>query len=115
MTATIYYSDGSTYQGCAESTPTRDVQAIVQPCPHTGWAMQHTTDYYVWREDINEWRGTDIFGLWDYLARDGWKKVLFGRTVSNQEFNAIYQRAKQDRDEHKSGFAARERQPELIN
>ena len=107
----IYYSDGSTYDGEIENTPTRDVQVIVQPCPRTGWAMQHTTDYYVWREDLDEWRGTDIFGLWDYLARDGMKKVLFGRTISNEEYNDVYQRAKAERNEKKSGFAARERQP----
>ena len=111
MSFTIYYSDGSTWEGSIEEAPTRDVQVIVQPCPTTGWAMQHTHDYYVWREELNEWRGTDAFGLWDYLARDGWKKVLFGRTLTNEEFNEIYQRAKQERNERKSGFRPGERHP----
>ena len=110
MTATIYYSD-QVYEGGPEDAPTRDVQAIVQSAEGVGWAMQHTADYYVWRADLDEWRGTDIFGLWDYLARDGWKKVLFGRTISNDEFNAVYQRAKRDRNEKKTGFQSRERQP----
>ena len=101
MSWTIYYGDGSTYSGLIEQVPTRDVQVIVQSCPNSGWAMQHTHDYYVWRDDMNEWRGTDDFGLWDYLARDGWKRVLFGRTLSIDEFNAIFQRAKKDRDERK--------------
>jgi len=114
MNATIYYSNGVTYEGNVANAPTRDVQVIVQPCLGVGWATQHTCDYYVWRNDLDEWRGTDLFGLWDYLARDGWKKVLFGRTILTEEYNAIYKRAKVDRDERKTGYAARERQPELI-
>ena len=112
MPATIYYSWGTDpYEGEPEDAPTRDVQAIVQPAKGVGWAMQHTADYYVWRDELDEWRGTDLFGLWDYLARPGWKKVLFGRTISTEEYKEIYQRAKRDRDERKTGFAARERQP----
>lgn len=114
MEATIYYSDGEIYKGGVKDTPTRDVQAIVQPCENVGWAMQHTTDYYVWRDDLDEWRGTDIFGLWDYLARSGWKKVLFGRTLSTEDFNSIYQQAKRDRDELKTGFTPWEHKPELL-
>ena len=110
MTTTIFYSD-KIYEGPPEFAPTRDVQAIVQPCPHVGWAMQHTADYYVWRDDLDTWRGTDIFGLWDYLASDGLKKVLFGRTISTAQFDDIYQRAKQTRDEKKTGFDCRERKP----
>lgn len=115
MNWTIYYGDGTTYNstcdGSIDYAPTRDVQVIVQPCKTTGWAMQHTADYYVWREDMNEWRGTDIFGLWDYLAGDGWKKVLFGRTLRSEEFDEIYQRAKQDRNERKTSFQPSERHP----
>lgn len=105
----IYYSDGSIWEGeDPEYAPARDVQIIVQPCSNSGWAMQHTQDYYVWRDDLNEWRGTDIFGLWDYLMRGGWKKVLFGRTISVDEFNEIFNRAKADRDKRKSSFSRSE-------
>lgn len=73
--------------------------------------MQNGADYYVWRMDLTQWCGTDSFGLWDYMAGDGWKKVLFGRMISGKEFNAIYKRAKVDRDEKKRGFQANERVP----
>lgn len=107
----IYYGDGSTYSGSLEEAPTRDVQAIVQPCKKTGWALQHTTDYYVWRDDLNEWRGTDINGLWDYLTRNGMKKVLFGRTLLDEEYTAIFRQAKAERDERKVRFSPGERKP----
>ena len=114
MTASIFYSDGFIFEGAPQDAPSFDVQAIVQPSPQVGWAMEHTHDYYVWRKDLNEWRGTDLFGLWDYLSQSGWKKVLFGRTISTDEFSNIYQRAKEHRDIRKTGFVPSERKPELV-
>jgi hypothetical protein len=105
----IYYSD-STYDGPVENAPERDVQVIVKADERVGWAMCHASDYYLWEYDT--WRGADIFGLFDYLARSGWKRVLFGRTLKHEEFNAIYQRAKADRDfARKSSFLPSERKP----
>ncbi len=46
----------------------------------------------MWRGDL--WVGVDLFGLWDYLATDGWKRVLFGRTIPNAPYQEIYRRAK---------------------
>ncbi len=111
MGFTIYYSDGSAFEGAVEDAPTRDVQVIVSPCQNTGWTTEHSQNYYVWRDDLSKWQGADAFGLWDYLARPGWKKVVFGYMVSEQEFNAIFRRAKADRDERKAGFRATERKP----
>ena len=103
----IFYSD-STYEGDIENTPTRDVQVILQEDTRVGWAMVHQKDYYIWEYD--QWLGTDEFGLWDYLARDGMKKVLFGRTLTHEEFQVVYYRAKDERDfGRKQGFLRRER------
>jgi hypothetical protein len=107
----IYYGDGSTFSnedGGPQDAPTRNVQVIVQDDPDVSWVMLTTHDYYVWRKD--RWFGVDKFGLWDYLASDGWKKVLFGRTLTNAEYKAIYERAKKVWRE-KKGFKPGERKP----
>lgn len=106
--ATIYYSDG-TYEGAPEGAMARDVQAIVQHHPKTGWQIEYTKDYYVWQGERVGWSGVDIFGLWDYLDQPGWKKVLFGRLINNEEYNEIITRAHADRKERKAGRTPRER------
>lgn len=107
----VYYSNGlalGSDEYDPEHLPARDVQVIVQDDPEVGWAMEHTRDYYVWRD--GRWRGADIFGLWDYLARPGWKRVLFGRTLLQDEYQEIYRRAKADRDfARKAGYLPGER------
>lgn len=104
----IYLPNGETYVGAVETAPTRGIQIIVQPNPNVGWVTTHSSDYYMWRN--NMWFGGDIFGLWDYLASDGWKKVLFGLTLTNEEFAEVFQRAKADRMfALKTGYLPRER------
>lgn len=88
----IYYGDGTTYQGSPEEAPERGVQAIAQVHPDVGWAATSSSDYYVYLPH-DWWQGVDVFGLWDYLATPGWKRVLFGRTVNNAEYKAILERA----------------------
>ncbi len=105
---TIYYSDG-TYTGDPENAPTRDVQVIIQPCPKVGWTTLHSTDYYLWRAD--RWRVADNFGLWDYMVQPGWKRVLFGRTLDDEEFRKVYYRAKAECKIRKGGFLPGERKP----
>ena len=92
----VYYGDGTTYSGTVEDTPTRDVQVIAQSSPEHGWTATAGTDYYVWRS--GRWFGVDKFGLYDYLIEPGWKKVLFGRTLTSQEYNAVWQRMMSDPD-----------------
>jgi hypothetical protein len=114
MTWQIYYGDGSTFgggfpQSDPEEAPTRNVQAIVQEDPDVGWVILSTHDYYVWRDD--RWFACNGFdGLADYLMSDGWKKVLFGRTLPHDEYKAVYERAKADWGE-KKGFKRGERKP----
>lgn len=67
----------------------RDVQVILQHDPESGPYFQSSSDYYVWRD--GRWWGVDIFGLYDFLLETG--LVLFGRTVTNQEYREVYQRA----------------------
>lgn len=54
------------------------------------------SDFYWFEESEQRWWGADQAGLWDYLQRPGWKKVLFGRTVSNQDFGKAQARAMRD-------------------
>ena len=111
MTWKAYYSDGSTYTGAVEDAPARDVQVIVQSSREHGWQAVSGDDYYIWRE--TRWIGVDLFGLYDYLIEPGWKRVLFGRTISNNEFDAIWQQAMSDPDmPEKTAFGRGERKPQ---
>ena len=103
----IYYSDGR-YSGPPELAPVRDVQVILQPDKDVGWYFQTGSDFYVWWGE--RWLGVDKFGLMDYLMEPGWKRVLIGRTINNDEYRRIYQEAKEDRDlARKSGYLPGER------
>ena len=80
----IYYGDGSVLDAGEvgiENVPALDIQVIVQYDPVAGWYLQSHADYYVFRDDDRLWQGCDNMGLWDYLQRPGWKRVLFGRTI----------------------------------
>ena len=86
----IYYGDGSTWdaeQGAFDA-PTRNVQMVAVADPDHGWYLCRSNDYY-WLLPNDTWQGGDIFGLWDYLIEPGAKRVLFGRTITNREFEAI--------------------------
>ena len=67
------------------------VQAIAQRDDDPGDAyavgreLLFDADYYCWRfatpETTGRWFRCDLYGLFDYLRRPGWKKVLAGRTA----------------------------------
>ena len=111
----VYYANGNTYSnqdGAPENAPARDVQVIVMKDGDHGWRTQTEHDYYVWDERSNwlRWWGVDQFGLYDYLIEPGFKKVLFGRTISSQEYNEIIKRANEDKDfPRKTSYANKER------
>jgi hypothetical protein len=109
----IYYGDGSTFdsgQGEPADAPSLNVQAIVQrdPSPHgVGRFVIHgggqrpnrvPLDYYCWDAERGIWLGCDLFGLWDYLSRPGWKRVLFGRTITDDAYQKIITTAGYDKD-----------------
>jgi len=110
LTWKVYYGDGTTYTGTVGDTPTRNVQVIAQSDPDHGWQALSGSDYYVWRGQ--RWFCVDKFGLYDYLVEPGWKKVLFGRTLTSQEYNAVWQRMMADPDlPPKTGGPKKERRP----
>lgn len=91
----IYYADGTTFdsgKGEPKSAPAFGVQVIVQY--DSGKQVISRSDYY-WFDGI--WYGGDLFGLFDFLARDG-GPVKFGRCLPRAEFDAIHKRAVEDPD-----------------
>jgi len=113
----IHYAKGRTFtdqDGSAFDAPPRGVLLIAMEDPDHGRFHQCGTDYYVWddRGDGDRWWGVDHFGLYDYLEEPGPKKVIFGRTLTNREFNRVYREA----EAHgyipaHTAFASRERKP----
>lgn len=100
----VYYDDGSTYSdedGPVALTPALGVQVIVKrdtadPIDNVGRRVLDRADFYWWSDQQDEWYGGDSFGLWDYLQRPGWKKVLFGRSIPTERFTEIRKRALDD-------------------
>lgn len=108
----IYYGDGSSYYGDVELAPGRNVQIIVQSSREHGW-IARTGDFYVYRPGM--WFAVDQFGLYDYLLEPGWKKVLFGRMLTNDEYNAIWKMVMSDPNlPKKTGFDKGERRPKWV-
>lgn len=106
----IYYGNGETFadeDGVPSGEQARNIQAIVQSDKRVGWHIQHSADYYIWRDGA--WLGVDIFGLFDFLLDSG--LVLFGRTIGNDEYQEVFRRAKAEMDTNKTAFRHGERQP----
>jgi hypothetical protein len=100
----IYYDDGSTFSdedGGPDEAPALGVQIItvadssLDP-DNTGRRVWDGRDYYWWTD--SEWVGGDLFGFYDYLARPGWKRVLFGRTIPARTYIEVRRRALSDPD-----------------
>jgi hypothetical protein len=94
----VYYEDGTTYAGDPFNAPAWGVLCIVEPDADCGRHIVQGGKFYVWRDDYGRWYEADDVGLYDYLARPGARRVLFGSYVSNEIFNAVYQRAYNDPD-----------------
>jgi hypothetical protein len=107
----IYYAN-STYSdedGPLQDAPSLGVQGIAVADDVVGRAVLWRYDYY-WHE--GRWFGGDIFGLWDYLARPGLKKVGFGRSLTNEQWNEVVKRVLEDPAlPPKSGWTPDERRP----
>lgn len=94
----VYYPDGSTFdstQGGPEDAPALGVQATV--CSLEGVPITNTRADFYWWEPFG-WVGGDIFGLMQYLQEPGWKRVLFGRTITNARHDEIIAKASHDKD-----------------
>ncbi len=95
----VYYADGSTYadtDGPVLEAPGLGVQAINfrQPCGTRATARR--SDFYWY--DGGTWWGGEIFGLFDYLARPGPRKVIFGLTLLDEDYQRIRDAAVNDPD-----------------
>lgn len=91
----IYYADRSTYSdtnGTPFDAPAFGVQWVTTMLPR--WWGIYGQDYY-WL-DNDRWEGGNIGGLIDYLQRPGPRKVLWGRTIPDEDFIAIRERALHD-------------------
>lgn len=101
MAYKIFYSGDQAFEEQPGiKPPPRDVQIIMQTNPNEPLPyFQSGTNYYVWKDE--QWYGVDIFGLFDFLLETG--LVLFGRTITNEEYQAIYQKAKGEKKTWKPG------------
>ena len=91
-----------------ENAPGRwGVQAIVYEHPAVGWVMATNGDYYIERGD--RWTAVDFAGMLDFVVNEI-GAVLVGRTISNAEYQSIYQQAKSDKNfANKTGYLPGER------
>lgn len=91
-----YYGDGTTWDSSQgiEAMPVRDVQVILQRDNQLRRVVTCGLDYYVF--DGGLWHACDIFGMFDYLTRPGWKRIAFGRMMPEAEYRAIRERADLD-------------------
>jgi hypothetical protein len=98
MNYKVYYADGSTYTGEPWDAPAFGVLVIVEKDADHGRRLVSAKDYYVWDEKAERWWSVDFIGMVDYLGQPGRKRVLFGRTVSNEEWYRIMRFANEDND-----------------
>jgi len=92
----VYYHDQPPYDGVPELAPVFGVLVIVEKDADHGRRIVQNGDYYGWVGD--RWMPFDFAGLLDYLQSPGWKRVLIGRLVSNDDFQLAYNLANSDPD-----------------
>lgn len=106
----VFYADGSVYSGAVETTPTDNVLVIVERSREHGRRLVSNGDYYCWDAKRERWFPGDFMHFVQYLREDGMKRVLFGRTVENDEWNDVMRRATNDPDfPAKTGYDFHER------
>jgi hypothetical protein len=89
----IYYGDGTVYddQAHPELAPKRGIQAILQSNDDKpGYHVVQRGEYYLWRDDWGGmWQAADYTGFILYLLDPGYKIVLLGETVPNDDYARI--------------------------
>jgi hypothetical protein len=104
----IYYGDGTVYEGPAKDAPPLDVQAIAQ-ADNRGWSqystgrmIYHSFDFYLYCE--GQWIGVNsLVDLVDHILHRPIDKVLKGRMITHERWEAIMERAQKDRDLPRKG------------
>lgn len=97
----VYYDDGTTYAGDPFKAPAWGVLFIVETHPDHGRHYVQGCDFYVWEERGDgtfRWWAADYFGMIDYLARSGPRKILIGRMVPDSVWHRVYAAAAADPD-----------------
>lgn len=92
----IYYDDEQTWAGNGPTemgmVPAEGVIVVAQADAEVGRELLHMKDFYYWER--GRWWGCDLYGLFDYLRRPGWKKVLAGRNVEHAVYHRLMERAR---------------------
>lgn len=97
----IWYGDGTTFssaEGSPYYAPRQNVQVIAGADPLVGRYMAAARDAYWWDISAQRWFGGDRWGEWDYMCQLGPRVVLYGRTVSDDAYNACIAAALADPD-----------------
>jgi hypothetical protein len=114
----IYYGDETsvTNLNCSPwDIPTRNVQAIIVCDQNHGWYCCRACDYYWYHEHLDTWYSGEIFGLFDYLDSPGKKRVCFGRSISDKEYQKILDTAMHDMNlPSKTGWNPNEIKPNTL-
>lgn len=90
----IYYDNGDTYSGDPFWAPATGVIviAVEDTTKETGYKMVLAKNAYLYKE--GRWWGCDEAGMYDYLMMfPGPKAILFGRTIRDELYWEIVQRA----------------------
>lgn len=101
-----YYDNGTTSDSewDIRKVPTEGVIVMVQKddAPGDPYAVGRELlfdrDYYCWDVKQGRWFGCDLYGMNDYLRREGWKKVLFGRWTERSNYKSLLLKAQGDPD-----------------
>ncbi len=101
MIARIYYGDGSVYEGLFDGIEkVLDVQCVVTPdlrnsAYETGRLVMHSWDFYLYAEGA--WMGINgTVDLVDHVLHRPIEKVIKGRMIPNEKYEAILHRAHHD-------------------
>lgn len=89
----VFYQDKTLTVG-EDEIDGRGVQVILQDNHNVGAEIVTGGDYYVLRKD-GKWWAVDQNGLYDFLLDSG--IVLFGRTITSDEYNRVMKQAFEDR------------------
>lgn len=102
MIWTVFYHDGSTFSdedGGPEDAPAWGVIAIVQRSRAVQYQVLEGEHYYIWRTGeiyVSSWHPIDgkwyavtQDAFWKYMGESGYKRVLFGEYISDEQYNDI--------------------------
>ncbi len=91
----IYYDDGSTFgdtDGDPVEAPTEGFIAAIGYCANGERYIMSGWDFYCFDEDSGVWWGMDRYGLHDRLRRNKVYAYKEGRTVTNDQYQAVIRR-----------------------